>query len=109
MLYSTLVMPFACLQMTGLNSYGMVLLEALQFNKPILVSNLQGSGMKWIASQTPLGQTFDCNNPEDLISKIANLAKPSTQQKSDLDQFSIESCQQRIDSIYTAIPKNNSF
>lgn len=54
-------------------SYGMVLLEALSFNKTILVSNLKGSGMKWIAAQTNNSQTFDSNNAKDLVLKIKNI------------------------------------
>jgi rhamnosyl/mannosyltransferase len=84
-------------------SYGMVLLEAIGFNKPILVSNLVGSGMKWVASQTHLGQTFDCNDSRDLILKISQLNKKPTQKKPNLNQFSIETCQQSIDSIYQSI------
>jgi rhamnosyl/mannosyltransferase len=84
-------------------SYGMVLLEALQFNKPILVSNLIGSGMKWIASQTSLGQTFDCNDAKDLNLKISNLNNMAIPKKVNLPQFSIESCQHEMDLIYHQI------
>lgn len=83
-------------------SYGMVLLEALSFNKSILVSNLPGSGMKWIASQTPLGQTFDCNDANDLVNKIQNLYKNSPYTA--LNKcFTIESCTNSIDGIYNKL------
>ncbi len=80
-------------------SYGMVLLEALSFGKNILVSDLPGSGMRWIASTTPLGQTFDCNNAADLVAKIKQLNL--SQNNTSLPKcFTIEECANAIDAIY---------
>lgn len=84
-------------------SYGMVLLEALNFNKTILVSNLAGSGMRWIASQTKLGQTFDCNDASDLVTKIKGSLH--TESKVDYKPFSIEFCAKTIDSLYRDLVK----
>ncbi|HOP23398.1 MAG TPA: glycosyltransferase [Gammaproteobacteria bacterium] len=88
-------------------SYGMVLLEALAMNKRILVSDLPGSGMKWIASQTELGETFDCNDTNDLAEKIKG---SSVNIELDRDKFnktfSIESCAEKIDEVYMELFKN---
>ena len=85
-------------------SYGMVLLEALNFNKPILVSNLVGSGMKWIASQTHLGQTFNCNQAQDLVETIKSLNKQSTNSKITKPSFfHIDQCAKNIDQLYRLI------
>ena len=89
-------------------SYGMVLLEALSHNKKILVSDLQGSGMKWIASQTDLGYTFDCDDAKDLVNKIKTHVvtnNPDTQQTSKLDHsvFNIEHCASQIGQLYQTV------
>jgi len=80
-------------------SYGVVLLEALALNKNILVSDLKGSGMRWIASSTSLGQTFDCNDANDLALKIKNL-NINTKSIKLAKHFTIESCAESIDQIY---------
>lgn len=86
-------------------SYGMVLLEALYFNKKILVSNLPGSGMKWIASQTSLGTIFDCNNAKDLVEKIKDNISTydKTNNNKNMKQFSIEYCANNIDKVYQSL------
>jgi rhamnosyl/mannosyltransferase len=85
-------------------SFGMVLLEALNFNKPILVSNLAGSGMKWIASQTHLGHTFDCNDAKDLIRTIEDLSILKSNNKiKNTPFFHIQKCAHSIDQLYQLI------
>lgn len=84
-------------------SYGMVLLEALSYGKPILVSNLNGSGMKWIASQTVLGHTFDCNSVEDLIDKIQSLNLSVSADESIYEKFNMGNCSDRIQKLYQSI------
>lgn len=81
-------------------SYGMVLLEALDYGKPILVSNLPGSGMKWIASQTHLGTLFDCNSAKDLVQKIRSIALNSVPDSNIHKIFSMESCAESINALY---------
>jgi glycosyltransferase involved in cell wall biosynthesis len=84
-------------------SFGLVLLEALQFKKNILVSNLAGSGMRWIASQTPLGTTFDCNDVDDLVEKINALEPPKVPATEIPEVFKIETCAKSIDSLYQEV------
>jgi rhamnosyl/mannosyltransferase len=86
-------------------SYGMVLLEALSLNKKILVSNLTGSGMKWIASQTVLGQSFDCNDASDLVAKIVSFAKQtgSVQANNNISQFQMTDCAKSMDQVYHSL------
>ncbi|MFK8013044.1 MAG: glycosyltransferase [Marinicellaceae bacterium] len=83
-------------------SYGMVLLEALNLNKKILVSDLNGSGMKWIAAQTPLGSTFENNNCENLVDELKSACekKPAT---FDNNIFKIETCANSIDKLYNTV------
>ncbi|HHL31536.1 MAG TPA: glycosyltransferase [Oceanospirillales bacterium] len=86
-------------------SYGMVLLEALNLNKKILVSNLAGSGMKWIAAQTALGQCFDCNDANDLVVKIVTFAKQTVavQTHNNLAQFQMTACAKSMDQVYHSL------
>jgi len=87
-------------------SYGMVLLEALSFNKSILVSNLEGSGMKWIASQAKNSLTFDCNNANDLVLKIMEITQqPQSPFNFKNSPFLIENCENKIQHIYETILK----
>ncbi len=80
-------------------SYGMVLIEALALHKNIIVSNLKGSGMRWIASTTPLGHVFDCNDAGDLVNKIKQINSLKSQVP--LPKcFTIEDCANSIDKIY---------
>ena len=83
-------------------SYGMVLLEALTFNKSILVSDLPGSGMKWIASQSPIGMTFKNNNPDDLIEKVKQHS-PNPNKNANNKIFQIEHCANTIEALYQNI------
>ena len=83
-------------------SYGMVLLEALELHKKILVSDLAGSGMKWIASQTPNGMTFENNNCADLVKKI-KLSSSQNENKIDNTIFQIENCANAIEKLYKTI------
>ena len=83
-------------------SYGMVLLEALELNKKILVSDLFGSGMKWIASQTPLGMTFENNNCKDLVEKI-KLCSSINKTAFDNSVFQIENCADSIEHLYQTV------
>jgi len=86
-------------------SYGMVLLEALNFNKTILVSDLRGSGMRWIASQSNLGQTFDCNDAKDLVNTIIKTIPQNNKNidNADMPFFNIEQCAASIDQLYRSI------
>ncbi|MCB1595353.1 MAG: hypothetical protein KDI76_10605, partial [Xanthomonadales bacterium] len=63
--------------------------------------------MKWIASQTELGETFDCNDANDLVEKIKG---SSVNVELDRDKFhktfSIESCAKEIDEVYLELFKN---
>ena len=93
-------------------SFGMVLLEAINFKKTILVSNLDGSGMKWIAAQTHLGQTFDCNDAKDLVAKIKhslslNIQQPCKTDLSNTDFFNIENCTHSLDKVYASLIDSN--
>lgn len=88
-------------------SYGMVLLEALSFNKRILVSNLPGSGMKWIAAQSNVGQIFDCNSAENLVNKIKaidfNIGTDKPKNSMTNEIFNIDYCSEKINQLYQSI------
>lgn len=83
-------------------SYGMVLLEALELNKKILVSDLAGSGMKWIASQNTLGMTFENNSHEDLVDKVQKHASSKTLVNNN-SIFQIKNCSESIDKLYQTL------
>ncbi len=89
-------------------SYGMVLLEAIIHGKKILVSHLPGSGMRWIAEQTELGHTFNCDDAMDLVSLIKKIEpcdrnKQNNQQQSLPAQLTIQGCTQSIDQLYASL------
>lgn len=88
-------------------SYGMVLLEALSHGKKILVSNLAGSGMQWIAQQTDLGHTFNCDDHMDLVSLIKKTTLSNRdnkiKQQNLPNQLTIKGCAQSIDQLYASL------
>ena len=84
-------------------SFGMVLLEAIQQQKPILVSDLKGSGMKWIASQVDKGYTFDHTSAHDLIGKIKIISKNTKSTYKPENILTIEQCANDIDQIYSSL------
>jgi rhamnosyl/mannosyltransferase len=85
-------------------SYGMVLLEAINFHKTILVSNLNGSGMKWIASKTKHGHTFNPNDPKELAQLIEqNLSTSNSNCTENIPELSIEYCASSIDKLYHSL------
>ena len=51
-------------------AFGMVSLEAAHFERPIVVTDIPGSGTKWVAQQLPNSFIAKMDNPEDLAEKI---------------------------------------
>jgi rhamnosyl/mannosyltransferase len=52
-------------------SFGMVLLEATHFQKPVVVTNAAGSGMEWVAKQLIGSKAANANAPASLAQALA--------------------------------------
>jgi glycosyltransferase involved in cell wall biosynthesis len=55
-------------------AFGVVLLEAMLYSRPCLVSDLPGSGMPWVVQQAQCGQLVKLDNVEAWRSAIASYA-----------------------------------
>ncbi|MDB4048711.1 glycosyltransferase [Luminiphilus sp.] len=54
-------------------AFGIVLLEAHYFGKPVVVTDTPGSGMSWVAEKIPKSSVARVNDPEDLAVAIERL------------------------------------
>ena len=52
-------------------SFGMVLLEATHFQRPVVVTDAAGSGMVWVAEQLPGSRVAKANAPASLAQELA--------------------------------------
>ncbi len=55
-------------------AFGVVLLEAMRFGKPILASRLHGSGMDWLVDEGINGLKFEPADPDSLAGALERLA-----------------------------------
>jgi glycosyltransferase involved in cell wall biosynthesis len=64
-----------CLTSTNRSeAFGLVLLEAFRVGKPCLVSDVEGSGMKWVVGDGREGWHFENKNVESLAKKLTYIA-----------------------------------
>lgn len=61
---------FCLTSVTRNEAFGLVLLEALYFGKPIITTNVEGSGMNYVNRNDITGMTVPVGNPEMLASSI---------------------------------------
>jgi rhamnosyl/mannosyltransferase len=89
-------------------AFGLVLLEAMQYKKPLIVSHLSDSGMTWVCQDQQNGIVAEPANSQDLHNKIEQLLvdKNQCQQLGEKGyqrlkhQFTIKSVAQKIQWIY---------
>ncbi len=63
-------------------AFGLVLLEAMAFGKPVVASQISGSGVGWVVRQGGHGLLVPPNQPNDLAQAIAMLRdQPALRQK----------------------------
>jgi glycosyltransferase involved in cell wall biosynthesis len=55
-------------------AFGLVLLEAFRVGKPCLISDVEGSGMKWVVDDGQEGWHFENNNVESLANKLTSIS-----------------------------------
>ena len=62
-------------------SFGMVLLEATHFQRPVVVTDAAGSGMVWVMEQLPWQQSSQSECPSQPCSRVSRLATSFEQEK----------------------------
>ncbi|NDY96314.1 glycosyltransferase [Wenzhouxiangella limi] len=60
-------------------AFGLILLEAMAAGKPVLVSDVQGSGMGWVVQTAAAGWLFTPANQEELAAKLRHIAASSVE------------------------------
>ena len=72
-----LLLSCDCLVLSSIErteAFGVVLLEAMRAKKPVIVSDVQGSGMGWIVKDTITGFLIPHSNPQLLSNTIKKIA-----------------------------------
>ncbi len=95
-------------------AFGLVLLEAMFFSKPVIASNIPGSGVGWVVKDGETGTLVPPGDPVLLAEAIASLAyNPDTQKRYGLngrtrleDFFHIETVATQIREIYKQVMNN---
>lgn len=54
-------------------AFGVVLLEAMRARKPIIATNIEGSGVNWVNQHKLTGLNVEPENPENLADAVINL------------------------------------
>ncbi|EIJ41480.1 glycosyltransferase [Beggiatoa alba B18LD] len=89
-------------------AFGMVLLEAMYYGKPIVASRIQGAGVMWVVEDGKTGQLVEPNSVPALVAGLQHLianphereqfVRQAYQRFNDL--FTIESVAEKISTIY---------
>lgn len=104
---------FLCLPSTDrTEAFGLSVVEALSLGVPCLVSDLEGSGLSWIAGVAQGPAPVKVSDVQDWSQRIANLPLPSNAQYQDWSRrgreafeqhFTIEKCSTRISQLYLEV------
>lgn len=89
-------------------AFGLVLLEAMSREKPVVASNVPGSGMGWVVEAGRTGLLVPPANPDELAAALRQLTENSAMQirmglagrQRFQDQFSIDAVATRLLSLY---------
>ncbi|ALG68352.1 glycosyltransferase [Beggiatoa leptomitoformis] len=92
-------------------AFGMVLLEAMYYRKPIVASRIQGAGVVWVVEEGETGLLVEPNHPMALANGLQELInnKSYCQQFAEKgyqrfqDLFTIEAVAKKIQSVYSFI------
>jgi glycosyltransferase involved in cell wall biosynthesis len=92
-------------------AFGLVLLEAMSYSKPIVITRVPGSGMNWVTQNNLTALFADKQNPEDLADKINSLINNKTLAKTLGDNgfqrllkyFNIKTISQQTEQLYYSI------
>jgi len=92
-------------------AFGMVLLEAMRFQKPVVASDIPGSGVGWVVRQGRHGLLIPPNDPDVLVRALRELAE-SPQRRAELGQagrlalqaiFDIKQVAEQMRSVYETV------
>jgi glycosyltransferase involved in cell wall biosynthesis len=92
-------------------AFGLVLLEAMSYSKPIVVTRVYGSGMNWVTQNNQTALFAEKQNPADLAEKINTLInnKELAKQLGDrgykrlTEHFNINTIAQQTGQVYQSI------
>lgn len=78
-------------------AFGLVLLEAMRFHKPVIASDIPGSGVGWVVRQGRHGLLVKPNNPAALRDAIVRLMRMTPRQRLQLGQAGAEALRGSFD------------
>jgi len=92
-------------------AFGMVLLEAMRYEKPLIASNIRGSGVPWVLAQGGCGLLVEPGDAESLAGAMRWLARHPEQRKemgrrgsvAYRGTFKIEAVAERVAALYRQI------
>jgi glycosyltransferase involved in cell wall biosynthesis len=96
-------------------AFGIVLMEAMRYGKPVLASHVAGSGMTWVVQDGHNGQLVPCDDVAAWATQLDELAiNPTIRQRLGeegarqfLTRFSIRSVAEQMANLYRAIGEEN--
>lgn len=98
-------------------AFGIVLMEAMRYGKPVFASQVAGSGMSWVVDDGENGALLPCDDAPAWARQLAALAgAPVSRQKLGMtaarqftERFAIEPVSRRIATLYGAVSGERFF
>ncbi|MCV6636951.1 glycosyltransferase [Candidatus Albibeggiatoa sp. nov. NOAA] len=88
-------------------AFGVVLMEAMRYAKPVIASQVEGSGMGWVVDDKKTGLLVEPNNVSNLVQKIQQLTDQAQCQQYGqagynkfIQQFDIQQVSNNVTALY---------
>lgn len=92
-------------------AFGLVMVEAMCFSKPVVATNIPGSGVSWVNQHEVTGLNAENENEESLAEKLSILLKNDSvraeyganARKRYIENFTVEQLRKSLDELYQKI------
>jgi rhamnosyl/mannosyltransferase len=114
--YYMLCNIFALTSITRAESFGMVLIEAMSFKKPMISTDIPNSGVNWVNQNNETGFVIPCRDSQAIAHAIQTLCQNEAQlqqfglnaYKRFQENFEINIIADKIDDLYQSLVSNSA-